>query len=771
MKEKIRVIKMEKAESKGVKAVSFLKNSVKQILTKKQEKRYEIVLGEKKMSYDVWIRRQEEKIQVADIIVLESTKCLTNDISDHLPEGNVIQNEGFHSENALTCRFFEVFDKKQNKEDGLSFLLLPGVISNGTDGWALLEIIKKSDADVILFQNVEGELASVSLPLFYKKFVEDKNIILIYGDEDVEGGGIRCNPWFKPDWSPDTFLSAYYFGSLTAVRREQLIEALKEYLDENLMTEGVAGKDGLCPVVYSLYEKMLRANQAFAVRTDGEPVPVIHIPEIVFHAKEEAYYAVKDWKLSKSFPVKETPMVSIIIPSKDNPAVLFTCIHSLIQKTDMEYSCEILIIDNGSNEENKREIETEIQKLNQNADGGKEGIALAYHYHPMAFNFSRMCNMGAELAKGNLLLFLNDDMEIIQNDWLSSMIQKAVLPYAGAVGAKLLYPDSDIIQHAGITNLRVGPAHKLQFLSDEENHYYGKNRGVHNMLAVTGACLLVRRSVFEKVGGFEEKLAVAFNDVDLCYKIHEAGYYNIVRNDVVLYHHESLSRGKDGESEEKQLRLLREKDVLYEMHQEVYGKDPFYHKYLTADMLESEYSPAYHYQVDLSMPWAKVDKKDSLPENIKEDGCVVIGMEGAMDIYKWKYGVKPELGKVEPVAEDMGYYFQGYTFVIGANNACYKKTLLLENKENKQVFYVQTEDKYRPDIRKNLKDQLNVDLTGFAGKVRLEDVPEGVYRFGMLAEDRCSRQKLVNWSSWVLRVDGTNKSVTDTLQNTRVNGI
>ena len=350
------------------------------------------------------------------------------------------------------------------------------------------------------------------------------------------------------------------------------------------------------------------------------------------------------------------------------------------------------------------------------------------------------------------MLFLNDDMEIIQKDWLTLLADKVMLPYVGAAGAKLLYPDSDVIQHAGITNLRVGPAHKLQFLSDSEVHYYGKNRFVHNMLASTGACLLLKRAVFEEVGEFSEELAVAFNDVDLCYKIYEAGYYNVQRNDVILYHHESLSRGKDGESPEKQQRLLREKDILYAKHQEIYGKDPFYHKYLTTDMLESEYSPAVRYQVTLEMPWAVVKHEQKLPDAVREDGCVVIGMEAAMDIYKWKYGVAPGNGKQDVLPEELGYYFQGYSFIIGADNACYKKTLLLKNMENEQVIRVPLDVRYRPDIRKNLSDQLNVDLTGYAAKVKLSDIPHGNYRFGMLAEERFSRQKLVNWSSWTLSV-------------------
>ncbi len=747
-----------------------LKKSLKHILTKKQEKRYEKELKEKRMSYDTWIKRLESEIEVESIFVSERGKSLTNDSECDPSESRGAKNDGYHAGNVCNYRYFELFEDKEQKEAGFSFLLLPKEITGAGNGQELLRILKKTDADVILLQTVEGKLSKLALPMLYRKLKENENIILIYGDEDVEKDGVRVNPWLKPDWSPDTFLSSYYFGSLVAVRRKKLLAVAEKHIVEE---EGI----------YALLESVLKDNGAFSVRKKNEECVVCHIPEILFHGDKEGYGAVKDWKLpeqaieeggSGSNPATAEAdagngFISVIIPSKDNPDVLFTCIHSLVEKTKTGNPYEIIIVDNGSNAENKQKIEEEVLKLNQKGNGGKEEAFIKYHHEPMTFNFSRMCNLGARLAKGELLLFLNDDMEVIQEDWLSLMAEKAQLSYAGAVGAKLLYPDSKIIQHAGITNLRVGPAHKLQFLSDEDNHYYGRNRGVHDMMAVTGACLLVKRSVFEQVGGFEEELAVAFNDVDLCYKIFEAGYYNMVRNDVILYHHESLSRGKDGESEEKQLRLLREKDVLYEKHQEIYGHDPFYHKYLTTDMLESEYTAAYHYQVDLKMPWAKVEMKECLPENVREDACVVIGMEGAMDIYKWKYGVAPGRGKAEPLKEDLGYYFQGYSFVIGTNNACYKKTLFLENKETKQVFLICTQDQYRPDIRKNLKDQLNVDLTGYAGKVRLSDIPQGVYRFGMLAEDQCSRLKLVNYSSWVLAVDDTAQSVTDTLKNTTVN--
>lgn len=254
---------------------------------------------------------------------------------------------------------------------------------------------------------------------------------------------------------------------------------------------------------------------------------------------------------------------------------------------------------------------------------------------------------------------------------------------------------------------------------------------MHDMLGVTGACLLVKKTIFEKVGGFDETLAVAFNDVDLCYKIYEEGYYNVVRNDLFLFHHESLSRGKDGESEEKQLRLLREKDYLYEKHQDLYGKDPFYHPYLTTDMLETEYTPAFRYQVDLSMPWAKVKECTQEVLAAREDECLVIGMECAMDIYKWKYGVSPEKRKNRNLdldkedyskkekdnrndrsndrsndSEDQGYYFQGYSFVIGSDNACYKKNCCFAGSQMET-------GRHRQILLKKMKKCLNLLFTAY----------------------------------------------------------
>ncbi len=703
-----------------------MKQSVKQLLINKQHKRYQKEVVKKNLTYyDAWIRAQEEKLGAVSLITR---------IRDRKP---ITDEEPF--------RQTEITDKSGKKR-------IYSIVSIDVFDKSKEALPERYDSDITVITMCDGEISDIALPLIDEKFRENDSTVLIYGDEDILKGEIREEPWFKPDWSPDEFLDSLYFGGLVAVRTKALAESFAQHPHYELYT--------------SLFD-IIKKNGGFEKGHDSSAVPVCHIPQVLFHRLEshsEGYNNARYFKLPDTVGQLLQPsgdkegFVSIIIPSKDHPDTLFKCLDSLLERTITNHNFEVILVDNGSSEENRKRIEEWVKRSNGRAeDDNAEGTlkrfsGCQYVYRPMPFNFSHMCNIGAQEAKGELLLFLNDDMEIIQTDWLDKLTEKAMLPYAGAVGAKLLYPDSNIIQHAGITNLRVGPAHKLQFLSDEEVHYFGKNRGVHNVLAVTGACLMVRRDVFEQAGRFPQELAVAFNDVDLCYSVYEQGYYNIVRNDVVLCHHESLSRGHDGESEEKQMRLMREKDILYERHRELYGKDPFYHPYLTTDRLETEYTLEYNYHMLEDMQWSKAQPDTKNVENAREDKCLVVGMECAMDIYKWKYGVSRQKGKVQADSQDMGYFFQGYSFVIGADNACYKKKLLLKNKENGSILSIPVENRYRQDIRNNLKDQVNVDLTGFAAKVPDGVIPAGIYRFGMMAEDMCSRQKLVNWSSWVLEV-------------------
>lgn len=865
----------------------MIKQTIKRFLQERQREEYRKELTSQLRDYDSWIRGQEapllvsghatekseETFAVSDYTWKNCLKCLTNESKSKPNDRLEMENAGKDAEQHAECISYQVFYKKHpdsTKSPVMTllsmkagqFLELQDRIKNGT-----------LEEDILLLNFQDGEYSELAIPMITEAFSElcghgdtkslcnnhqnsendhahirrdrrlDKIPTLVYGDEDVIKDGKRQNPWFKPDWSPDTFLSCFYFGAFVAVPTIKMSEFLQKhgvaertertertereeeadlFADFQSESELQQGKQAECEqmqrertehepldpdqVLYELLADYLKENGAFTGWKTADHI-VVHIPQVLMHTKVSSYEHWKNLHLSDENAIADiaVPTVSVIIPSKDHPDILFRCLDSFVDKTSglwTKVKTEFIIVDNGSSEGNKKRIEQKLQELGialekkqnqkQHQEQNQNINNTRYLYEELPFNFSYMCNWGAKEAQGDYLLFLNDDMEIVDADWLILLMEKAVLPYVGAVGAKLLYPDTDIIQHAGITNLRVGPAHKLQFAHDKEDHYFGQNRGVHDMLGVTGACLLVKKTIFEKVGGFDETLAVAFNDVDLCYKIYEAGYYNVVRNDLFLFHHESLSRGKDGESEEKQLRLLREKDYLYEKHQDLYGKDPFYHPYLTTDMLETEYTPAFRYQVDLSMPWAKVKECAQEVLAAREDECLVIGMECAMDIYKWKYGVSPEKRKAKNLDKldkedyskkekdnrnnnrndsvDQGYYFQGYSFVIGSDNACYKKELLLrrigdgnqqavENSAGKGekmpkpvIYSISIEKKCREDIKANLKDQVNVDLTGYAAKLKPGAVPAGKYQFGMLAKDACSRVKLVNWSSWTIEI-------------------
>lgn len=732
------------------------KNFLKQILIARQHQKYTKAVISKTYTYDRWMREQEEKVEIEQNLKDIDVKYLTNEMENFGIEGFEKENEGYPSKQSSPVfwrfSFASAGGKVTRKGRGI-------FLSHDFFCKYMGQILKNTETELIVIAMSEGNENRIALPYICKKFLEQDGLILIYGDEDVEKNGVRETPWLKPDWSPDRFLSGFYFGSLVAVRRDALQEAY----------ELCNGEDAFCKLedgekLYYLLFYLLKNQGAFAPRSGKTEERVCHLPVVLYHTKKEGYERVSQLalpakavqELQEELLVSREALLSIIIPSKDNPTVLFQCLDSLLKKTRTRHSYEIILVDNGSHKDNRKLIEEKAASLNRSAEEGELGgfRGITYLYSSMEFNFSAMCNLGAANARGELFLFLNDDIEIIQPDWLERMEEKVLLPYAGAVGAKLLYPGTDKIQHAGITNLRVGPAHKLLQVSDADVHYYGMNRGVHDMLAVTGACLMVRRDVFDKAGGFYEGLAVAFNDVDLCYTLYELGYYNIVRNDTVFYHHESLSRGYDMESEEKQLRLNREKDLLYLRHQALYGRDPFYHPYLTMDMLEPEYGPAYRYQVHLELPWSLAQEVTGQIGRAREDACLVVGMECAKDIYKWQYGVSPkERGGNVPVGE-MGYYFQGYSFVIGADNACYRKKLLLKNRKNGKIWAISVEDGCRQDIKENLKDQLNVDLTGFSAKMKRDEIPEGVYQFGILAENVCSRERLVNWSNWMLENGG-----------------
>lgn len=579
--------------------------------------------------------------------------------------------------------------------------------------WALereREIPQESNdcSEIAIFTLEGGRLSRCAEYLIGKYFAQHPEVQMVYGDEDVwerdiqtQAPGERKTPWFKPDWSPDLFDSYFFIGSVVAVRKELLEKCPYPVQSERNFVKWV----GQCVEICGGRKKNCKS--------------IGHIPEILFHCDtEEVLKRYLHWHPEVAAESGASPWgwqihntLSIIIPSKDNPEILQKCVDAIFQNVkNLNY--ELIIVDNGSSEENRQRIQDMLKE---------SGIcAIKYIYRPMEFNFSKMCNMGAVQAVGNLLLFLNDDVELCEGSDLYSLTKLATKEYVGAVGLKLYYPDSVRIQHAGITNLPMGPVHKLQFLEDSGSYYFDSNKGKRNVLAVTAACLMVEKQKFLEVKGFAEDLRVAFNDVDLCFKLHDAGYHNVCNNDCYAYHYESLSRGND-ESTEKWQRLLSERERLYQRHPDLEGKDPYYGEGLGREGLDTRIRPSYEIAGNRIQKSECTRMKPEKVAECREDNCLLIRVENCQD------GI-----------------LQGYGVVLGDDNACYEKKLLLQNTKDSEIYGILIKGQYRPDLVENMPDQKNVGLSGFW--VELEK-PQENYRIGMMARNRITGLQLINWSN------------------------
>jgi GT2 family glycosyltransferase len=263
------------------------------------------------------------------------------------------------------------------------------------------------------------------------------------------------------------------------------------------------------------------------------------------------------------------PLTSIIIPTKDNVELLSRCLDSIFQKT-RNRNFEVLVLDNRSEEEATRAY---LKKIAERSD-----VRVQSFDEP--FNYARICNFGASQAAGEILALLNNDVEVISPGWLDEMVMLADRAEVGCVGAKLYYED-DTIQHAGvILGLGGYAAHSHRGAPRKSPGYYNRLNVRQNLSAVTGACLVVRKALYDKVNGMDEKLAVAYNDVDFCLRVREAGYLNVFTPFAELYHFESKTRGYE-DTPERQARFQREKNYLAAKWGDVLKLDPYYNPNLT----------------------------------------------------------------------------------------------------------------------------------------------------------------------------------------------
>lgn len=657
--------------------ISKVKGAVKTALMQRKIEEYYAGLDAQFVSYDEWITQKEETVFSGDSSSATET-----------------QDEALRMS---LCMEVEVIEYASCKAD----------FSEKISSYA-------NENEILLFVNNKEFLAEGARSIIADFFVSHPECVLVYADEDEwnSNRSIRMNPWFKPDFSPDTLLSYFYFGNMFALRTKELQNIVWKKSDDFMM---------------NLYDMCLQ--MAIPVKRNR----IGHLQYVLYHADalkelctENVYADLKNEYAKRTFVcAKEgeaTPLndkISVVIPSKDHPEVLQVCLESLIN-TGKSENYEIVVVDNGSNEEARLNYEELKIKYGFN-----------YIYRPMDFNFSVMCNMGAKAATGNVLLFLNDDIEAKEQGFVEKMYAHVKKLHVGAVGAKLYYPDSKMIQHAGITNLRLGPVHKMQFLTDNRSYYYGRNIYDYNVLAVTAACLMIRKEVFDECGGFSEELAVAFNDVELCFRLYETGYYNVQCNEAVLCHHESLSRGND-ETTEKQQRLQRERSKMYAMHPGFYGEDPFYHPYLNGQILDTNFSCAYEYpaaeELDVCVP--KLLKNGVQAEWYNE--CLLISMEYAGDLTAWLKA---------PDKSGDTLYFQGYQFVVGSDNAGFERFILLKNADTEQTYSLPCAKVFRPDLEVNVPEG-HVSLCGFACVTEKKNLPPGRYQVGCLASSTVSRQKL-----------------------------
>ncbi|WP_095845199.1 glycosyltransferase [Gibbsiella quercinecans] len=437
--------------------------------------------------------------------------------------------------------------------------------------------IDNADGDFIVFLDHDDELTDdclYELALCINR--EDPDFI--YSDEDkFTPDGDYSQPHFKPDWSPDTMMGTMYTCHVACVR-----------LSVAKAVGGLRSEFNGCQ------------DWDFILRLTEITHRISHIPKILYHwriipASVASDMTAKPYVLAASRAVRESALerrglkgtveelpnypgyfrvnyalrdnacISIIVPTRDNHVVLKRCIESILDKTAYR-NFEIIIVDNGSKDAGTLAYLEMVS--------AKEQISVVRHDAP--FNFSELNNLGSRQAKGELLLFLNDDTEVLHADWLERMGGYAQLSHVGAVGAKLLYGDGATMQHAGVINLQNGPMHAYMHSHKDIPGYFLRNQIEYNWLIVTGACLMVERRKFEQVGGFNEQFPVAYNDVDLCMRLCEAGLYNVMCQSVTLIHHESVSRGLDHMDQEKVARLQRELGQLNALHPHFFQYDPFY---------------------------------------------------------------------------------------------------------------------------------------------------------------------------------------------------
>lgn len=440
------------------------------------------------------------------------------------------------------------------------------------------EFIMLADHDDVLAVNALYEMVAV--------LNEDAGIDIIYTDEDLMDatGTEFSSPRFKPDFNFDFLRSINYICHIFMVRKT-IIDRV------GIFRSGYDGAQDYdlilrcCEATKRIYHipMILYHWRAHEDSTAGNPESKMYAVDAGKKALEEHYKRMNiDAKVEYTgifilfktiMKVAGAPKVSVLIPNKDHIDDLEKCIASIKKKTTY-HNYEIIVIENNSEDEKTFEYYTALEDKYDN---------LKLVYWTEEFNYSKINNYGAKFAEGEYLIFLNNDTEVISETWMEEMLGYCQREDVGAVGAKLYYAD-DTVQHAGIV-VGVGgfAGHVLTGSHREDTGFFGRLKAIQDISAVTAACIMVKRSVFWEVGGFDEKFVVALNDVDLCMKIRQEGQLIVFNPWVELYHYESKSRGYE-DTPEKLQRFKKEiKRFRDKWNAELEQGDPYYNRNLTLD--------------------------------------------------------------------------------------------------------------------------------------------------------------------------------------------
>lgn len=456
---------------------------------------------------------------------------------------------------------------------------------NGHIAAASNSALELARGDFVALLDHDDELRPHALLRVAEVIAASPDVLLVYSDEDkIDANGKRFAPNFKPDWNPDLLHGQNYLSHLSVLQTRLAREV-------GGFREGFEGSQD--------FDLVLRCVERLA------PEQIRHVPEVLYHWRAiEGSTALergnKDYAtqagvraLSEHFqrmgvaarveteglpptlyrirwPIPQpAPKVSLIIPTRDKVELLRTCVESLLARTRYP-DFELVVVDNQSNEPEALAYLRELE--------GYARVRVLRYDAP--FNYSAINNWAASRCDGQIIGLVNNDIEVITPDWLDEMVGFAARADTGVVGAMLYYPD-DIIQHAGVL-LGVGgvAGHMYAYKPRGYEGYCGRGLVAQNLSAVTAACLVLRREVFDEVGGLDEQLAVAFNDVDFCLRVRARGYRNVWTPFAELYHHESASRGKE-DTAEKVARFKREIAFMQDRWGDTLIEDPAFNPNLS----------------------------------------------------------------------------------------------------------------------------------------------------------------------------------------------